>query len=64
MTKLENIAEELHRTSKKTFPRRKISSLFKDDLWQADLLDIQSYSKYNKGFKFILIVVDTYFKYV
>lgn len=64
MTTLEKIAEELHKPARKTFPRRKIISLFKDDLWQADLLDIQSYSKYNKGFKFILIVIDTYTKYV
>ena len=64
MTTLEKIAEELHKPARKIFPRRKIISLFKDDLWQADLIDIQSYSKNNKGFKFILIVIDTYTKYV
>ena len=57
MITLENIAEELHKTARKTFPRRKIIFLFKDDLWQADLFDIQSYSEYNRGFKFILIVI-------
>lgn len=64
MTTLEKIAEELHKPARKTFTRRKIISLFKDDLWQADLIDIQLYSKYNKGFKFILIVIDTYTKYL
>ena len=64
MTTLEKIADELHQPARKTFPRRKTISLFKDDLWQADLIDIQSFSKYNHGFKFILIVIDTYTKYV
>jgi len=61
---LSKIAYELHRPAIKTFPRRKIVSLFKDDLWQADLIDMQSYSRTNKGFKFILIIIDTYTKYV
>lgn len=61
---LSKIAYELHRPARKTFPRRKIVSLFKDDLWQADLIDMQSYSRTNKGFKFILIIIDTYTKYV
>lgn len=64
MTTLEKIAEELHKPARKTFPRRKIVSLFKNDLWQSDLLDVQSYSKYNEGYKFILIVIDTYTKYL
>jgi len=64
MTTLEKIADELHQPARKTFPRRKIISLFKDDLWQADLIDIQLYSKNNRGYKFILIVIDTYTKFV
>lgn len=64
MTTLEKIADELHRPARKTFPRRKIISLYKDHLWHVDLLDTQSFSKNNQGFKFILIVIDTYTKYV
>lgn len=61
---LENIAEELHAPARKKFTRRKVISLFKDDLWQADLIDMQSHSKQNKGYKFVLIVIDTFTKYV
>lgn len=64
MSALENIAIELHQSARKTFPRREVITRFKDDLWQADLIDMQSHSKKNKGFKFILIIIDTFTKYV
>lgn len=63
-TTLEKIAEELHAPARKNFPRRKVVSLFRGDLYQGDLIDIQLHSKNNRGFKFILIVIDTYTKYV
>ncbi|KAE9529196.1 hypothetical protein AGLY_011992 [Aphis glycines] len=60
----EGLANELHRPARKVFPRRSIITRFKDDLWQADLMDMQSHSKQNLGFKYILVVIDTYTKYV
>ncbi len=64
MGTLENIANELHRPARKIFPRRTVITWSKDNLWQADLLDMQSHSKQNYGFKYILVVIDTYTKYV
>ena len=64
MSIMENIANELHRPVRKKFPRRQVVTRFKDDLWQADLIDMQSHSKKNNGFKFILVVIDTFTKYV
>lgn len=64
MSTLECIANELHRPARKIFPRRSTITRFKDDLWQADLMDMQSHSKQNLGFKYILVVIDTYTKYV
>lgn len=64
MSALENIAIELHQSARITFPTRKDITLFKDDLSQADLKDMQSHSKKNKGFKFILIIIDTFTKYI
>ncbi|KAE9527078.1 hypothetical protein AGLY_013726 [Aphis glycines] len=52
---LQGLANELHRPARKVFPRRSIITRFKDDLWQADLMDMQSHSKQN---------LDTYTKYV
>lgn len=64
MSTLECIANELHRPARKIFPRRSVITRFKDDLWQADLMDMQSHSNQNLGFKYILVVIDTYTKYV
>ncbi|KAF0696078.1 TRPL translocation defect protein 14-like, partial [Aphis craccivora] len=46
----ECIDNELHRHARKVFPRRSIITRFKDDHWQADLMDMQSHSKQNLGF--------------
>lgn len=64
MTILENIADELHRPARKIFPRRRVVTGFIDDLWQADLIDMQSHSRQNNGFKYILIIIDTFTKFV
>jgi len=46
----ENVADELHRPARKIFPRRSVITRFKDDLWQADLIDMQAQSRKNNGF--------------
>ena len=38
-------------------------SAFKDNIWGADLADMQSISKFNKGFRFLLCVIDIFSKY-
>ena len=35
----------------------------KDNIWAADLVHMQLISKFNKGFKFLLCVIDIYSKY-
>ena len=34
-----------------------------DDIWSADLVDMQIFSKYNKNFKFLLTVIDLFSRY-
>ena len=36
---------------------------FKDNIWGADLADMQSLSKYNKGIKYLLCAIDLFSKY-
>ena len=36
------------------FKRRKVYSLFRDNIWGAGLADMQSLGKYNKGIKYLL----------
>ena len=57
------LAEELYKPIIKKFKKRKIYSGFKDNIWGADLADIQSISKFNKGFRFLLCVIDVFSKY-
>ena len=45
------LANELHKK------RRAYSSL-RDNIWGVDLADVQSLSKYNKGVKYLLSVID------
>ena len=43
------LANELHKPIIRKFKKRKIYSLFRDNIWGIDLADMQSLSKYNKG---------------
>ena len=56
----QEIAEELHKPIVKKFEKRKVYSSFKDNIWGADLVDMQLISKFSKGFRFLLCVVDIY----
>ena len=38
-------------------------SSFKDNIWGADLADMQLLSKFNKGFRFLLCLIDIFSKY-
>ena len=38
-------------------------SAFKDNIWGADLADMQLLSRYNKGIKFLLCIIDIFSKY-
>ena len=42
---------------------RKVQSPFIDNIWGADPADIQLISKFSKGFRFLLRVIDIYSKY-
>ena len=43
--------------------RKEKYSPFKDNVWVADLAYIQLISKFNKGFRFLLCVIEIYSKY-
>ena len=40
-----------------------VYSSFKDNIWDADLTDMQLLSKFNKGIKYLLCVIDLFSKY-
>ena len=47
------LAEELHKPIIRKFNKRKLHSPFIDNIWGADLADVQFISKFNKGFRFL-----------
>ena len=57
------LEKELHKLVIRKFQKRKLHSSFIDNIWCADLADIQLISKLNKGFRFLLCVTDIYGKY-
>ena len=59
----EQLAEEVHKPIIRKFEKRKVYSTFKDNIWSADLADIQLLSKYNKGIRFLLCVIDIFSKH-
>ena len=57
------LANELHKPVIKKFEKRKVYSSFKDNVQGVDLADMQSLSKFNKGFKYLLWAIDLFSKY-
>ena len=57
------LAEELHKPIIRKFKKRTVYSRSKDNIWGADLADLQLISKFNKGFIFLLCVIDIFSKY-
>ena len=59
----EQLANELHKPTIRKFEKRRVYSTFKDNIWAVDLADMQLLSKYNKGIRFLLCVIDIFSKY-
>ena len=59
----QQLAEELHKPIIKKFEKRKVYAGFKDNIWGVDLADMQLLSRYNKGIRFLLCVIDIFSKY-
>ena len=59
----EQLAKELHKPIIRKFKKRKVYSGFKDNIWGADLADMQLISTFNKGFRFLVCVIDFFSKY-
>ena len=53
----------MHKPIIRIFKKRTVYSGFKDNIWGADLADMQSLSKYNKGIMYLLYAIDLFSKY-
>ena len=59
----EKLADENQKPIKREFPRRSVIVFNKDEIWSADLVDMHAFSSFNKGFEYILTVIDVFSKY-
>ena len=58
----EELANELHKPLIKKINRRKVYKRFKDNIWAADLADMESLPTKNESAKYLLCVVDVFNK--
>ena len=57
------LANELHKPVRRRFDKRAVFAKQVDDISAADLVDISSFSRSNKGYKYLLTVIDVYSTY-
>lgn len=57
------LVEELHAPARRNFPRRRVIVCGYDDLWQADLVEMRPYTRFNRGYHYILTVIDVLSKH-
>lgn len=58
----EQTVHSLHLERKKKFKRNKVFVMRIDENWQCDLVDMQSFSNENDGFKYLLTCIDVFSK--
>ena len=54
---------ELHQPIRRQFPKRRVISYGIDNIWAADLVEMGKFSKWNKGIKYLLMVIDVFSKF-
>ena len=57
------LANELHKPVQRRFNKRAVFTKQVYDIWTADLIDMSSFSRTNKGYKYLLTVIDVLSKY-
>lgn len=60
---METVVEELHKPARRNYPRRKFDVRGLDESWMADLVEMQPYSRENKGYRYLLTVIDAFSKH-
>lgn len=56
------VVEEIHRAARKHFPRRHYIMRGLNDTFQVDLVEMIPYSSQNRGYRYILMVIDVFTK--
>ena len=59
----QQLADELHKPIKRNFTRRRVITNGIDKIWCSDLVEMQQFSKWNKGYRYLLMVLDLFSRY-
>ena len=57
------LSEELHKSKRKNYPRRKIIVNHIDEIFAAALVETQKFAKLNKGYRYLLTCIDIFSKF-
>lgn len=60
----QHVVEELHKPARKIYPRRRVILKSIDDIWMSDLAELIPYKNINKGYKYLLVVIDCFSKFL
>ena len=61
--KVSTLGEELHKPVRRKFKRRRVLVNGIDKIWAVDLADMKAFTKFNRGIKYLLAVIDVFSKY-
>ena len=59
----QQLDNELHKPLIRKFKEIKVYSSFKNNIWGADLAEMQLINKYNKGIRYLICVINFFSKY-
>ena len=59
----EQLVEELQKPVIKKLKKRKLCAMFEDNIWAADLAEMESLPSKNKNVQYLLCVIDAFTKY-
>ena len=57
------LSEEVHKSKRKNYPRRKIIVSHIDEIFASDLVEMQKFAKLNKGYRYLLTCIGIFSKF-
>ena len=57
------LSEELHKSKRKNYPRRRIIVNYINEIFAADLVEMQKFAKLNRGYRYLLTCIDIFSKF-
>ena len=57
------VSYKRHKPAVTTFPRQRILMSYMDQQWDADIMDMSKFAKFNQGYKYLAIFIDIFSRY-